>query len=342
MRAFIERARRTAVELERLLDDRMNALVRAAPRGLEPLEVRHAVLDEIESRLVPGPNGMQLFPYDDVVVELIGGTPDDVAALEATLDSDGGLGAAAHARLARRGCRATFNVRIEDLRSTEALRANSTGAGEPLPAAPDPGDAEALRDTTGGLCHEATKGNRYRIVFRRRGAPAEPKAAEPAPPDTVLVITMGSGTEALGCTLAAGRLDVGRVADVRDRDGRLVRQNALVVPEALDPNGTVSRRHAHLAATPGAGGISYRVFDDGSRYGTSIVRRGRTIAVHAGALGVALRDGDELHFGDAVAVVALRASTDSPSPTAAAKGGHVRHDARAENEGTDAPRPSGR
>jgi hypothetical protein len=277
MKAFIERARRTAVELERLLDERVNALVRTTPRGLQPLEVRHAVLDEIESRLVPGPNGLQLFPYDEIRVELIGGTADDVAALEATLQSDGGLDAAAHARLARRGCRATFEITIADLRTAEPSR-----------------DADLESE------------NRYRIQFLRRPAPgADPKRAEASAPDTVLTVTVGTGADAVACSLAQGRLHVGRVADVRDRDGRLVRQNGLVIPEALDPNGTVSRRHAHVAATREAAGTSYRVFDDGSRYGTSIVRSGRTIAVHAGSLGVALRDGDELHFGEAVASISI-------------------------------------
>jgi len=268
MKDLIELARRKAVRLERLLDDRVNALVRTPDRGLEPLEVRAAVLDEIESRTVPGPKGTCLFPFDEVRVELLGGTSEEIAALEATLDSDGGLEAAARARLVDRSCPAPALV----------VRVAS--------AATEPG---TIAET------------RYRVAFRRGSVrPAQ----EPIAP--TLVVTVGSGTAATRCELAHGRLDIGRVADVRDRDGRLVRENALVIPDTYDPHGTVSRRHVHITATSNAAGhVVFRVYDDGSRYGTDVVRHGHTIAVHAGPPGVTLRDGDELHLGEASASVSL-------------------------------------
>jgi hypothetical protein len=271
MRNLIERARRKAVDLERLLDARMTALVRPSPRGLEPLEVRHALLDEIEGRLVPGPKGTLIFPFDEVRVELLGGTSDEIAALEATLESDGGLEEAAYARLIACGCRPPdFALTIQW-----------------LPAAPGQGADD----------------KRYRVHFVRTAKDATSEMRALA---TSLVITIGSGPSAVSREITKGRLDIGRVADVRDREGRLVRQNGLVVPEAEDPHNTVSRRHAHiLVATDADGGTEYRIYDDGSRYGTHIVRNGYTITVHAGSLGVALRDGDELHFGEASATVEI-------------------------------------
>jgi len=271
MRNLIERARRKAVNIERLLDARMTALVRPSPRGLEPLEVRQALLDEIEGHLVPGPKGTLIFPFDEVRVELMGGTSEEIAALEATLESDGGFEAAAYARLVECGCRPP-----EFVLTIECLAA---------------GPGQAVDD------------KRYRVHFVRHAKEPAPEAAAPTAP---LTVTVGIGESSVSRAITHGRLDIGRVADVRDRDGRLVRQNGLVVPDAQDPHNTVSRRHAHiLAAKAGDGSIEYRVYDDGSRYGTHIVRNGYTITVHAGSLGVALRDGDELHFGEASARVTI-------------------------------------
>jgi hypothetical protein len=272
MKELIERARRKAVDLGRLLDSRMDTLVRP-PRGLAPLEVRNAILDEIERRLVPGPKGTYLFPYDEVRVELLGASSDETAALEATLESDGGLEAAARARLAGHGCaRAAFTVEIAS--------------------------AVAGSDVT-----TTEVENRYRVHFRR--LPPRP-APEPSSTPATLRVTVGAGGSAVTCELTRGRVDIGRLAHVRDTAGCLVRHNGLVIGEELDPQGTVSRCHAHLiAATDVAGQPAFRVHDDGSRYGTRIVRNGQTIPVHAGALGVKLRDGDELHFGEAVGRVTL-------------------------------------
>jgi pSer/pThr/pTyr-binding forkhead associated (FHA) protein len=112
-----------------------------------------------------------------------------------------------------------------------------------------------------------------------------------------------------------GRLDVGRVREVRDRDGRLVRRNTVVISDAHDPNGTVSRRHAHVKAVTGPEGHRFfAVYDDGSRYGTRIVRNGETLTVHPGTLGVRLRDGDELHFGEVMAFVRLDSEAASGAP----------------------------
>jgi hypothetical protein len=45
--------------------------------------------------------------------------------------------------------------------------------------------------------------------------------------------------------------------------------------------------------------------DDGSRYGTNVVRNGETIPVHTATSGVRLHDGDEIYFGSAHARVRI-------------------------------------
>ena len=109
---------------------------------------------------------------------------------------------------------------------------------------------------------------------------------------------------------------MGRVAEVRDRAGRLLRRNVLCLGDEYDPNLTVSRRHAHVRAFTDPGGRTvYVLRDDASRYGTRVVRDGKTIAVHPGTAGVHLRDGDELYFGSVCALVRIGVDQSAASCT---------------------------
>jgi hypothetical protein len=270
MRRLIETAKRKAIDIERLLDDRMNTLVRASDRPVEPLEVRNAILDDIERHVIPGPRGTRLFPFDEVRIELLARVPEETVALEAMLDFDGGLETVARQRLVDRQCRLTpdFSLRVTMI------------ARKPWDWPSD---------------------NPYRLSFCR---PPRPEASDQPERATVLELTLSPGGVKAAYNLSQERIDVGRIPEVRDRGGRLVRQNAVVIAEDHDPNGTVSRRHAHIkAALDPRGRRVYMLYDDASTYGTCIVRGGRTIAVHPGSLGVRLRDGDEVHFGEAIAVV---------------------------------------
>ena len=85
------------------------------------------------------------------------------------------------------------------------------------------------------------------------------------------------------------RIQVGRTAEVLDDRRRLVRRNDVVIDE-----GTVSRAHAHIEFVAG----EYRLFDDGSSYGTSVIHQGRLLEVpKAGGRGMKLSSGDEIYFG---------------------------------------------
>lgn len=100
-------------------------------------------------------------------------------------------------------------------------------------------------------------------------------------------------------TLARARINVGRLPDVVDDQQRLTRRNEIFFPEGADPvNATVSRAHAHIRFDPEAG--EFRVYDDRSAYGTSVFRDGTPLTVPPGpGRGIALRDGDEIYFGQA-------------------------------------------
>ncbi len=95
-----------------------------------------------------------------------------------------------------------------------------------------------------------------------------------------------------------GRIDMGRRREVLDAKQRLVRTNHVAFDEdGPDANRSVSRRHAHVMYDAAA--HEYRLLDDRSAHGTSIVRAGRTIAVHPGSRGVRLEAGDEVLLGQA-------------------------------------------
>lgn len=89
------------------------------------------------------------------------------------------------------------------------------------------------------------------------------------------------------------RIHVGRYAEVLDDRRRLVRRNDLVIDD-----GTVSRAHAHVEFDAASG--EFRLYDDGSSYGTSVIHEGRLVDVpKAGARGFRLHPGDEIYFGQA-------------------------------------------
>ena len=77
----------------------------------------------------------------------------------------------------------------------------------------------------------------------------------------------------------------------------------------------MSRRHAHIAYDPASGG--YRLRDDGSVHGTSVVRNGTTVAVPPGSRGRRVRAGDEIVLGEARLRIKLGGDRlSSPAPAA--------------------------
>lgn len=124
------------------------------------------------------------------------------------------------------------------------------------------------------------------LVCRKREevpAPARP-AADSVPVVRFTPVDGGAPSE-----IARTRIQVGRTSEVLDDRRRLVRRNDLVIE-----HDTVSRAHAHLEYTGG----EYRLFDDGSSYGTSVIHNGRLVEVpRAGGRGMRVDSGDEIYFG---------------------------------------------
>ena len=270
MKQLLERARDTVIAVERLLDSRMNLLVRNGERAPEPLEVGHAILKEIQAQAVRDAHGDTLFPHAHVVVELLMNALPPGASLE-SLTSDR-LQAGARQSLAELDCRIPSDFWLEVRRVTQP---------------PDGWPSAAV----------------YRLRFDD-GARRQERAARAA--DSLLTLTLSPDGNPRTHQMLEDRLDIGSVADVRDREGRLVRRNTACISGEEDPKQSVSRRHAHITASSDAHGrVRYVLHDDASTYGTRVMRRGVTIPVPPGTAGVRLRDGDEVYFGAARATVTI-------------------------------------
>jgi hypothetical protein len=238
-----------------------------------PLEILRAVLDDVERRVQPAEQGRRVFPYDRVAVRVRqphSGAPEIEAAF-------GSLETRIRARLAELRCepppRLSVSVEVIDER-------------------PDhwPGDRLYV------LACERTK-------QPAAAATADGGAAPATRPSIQVEVVRGTASEAV-YVFDETVISIGRTADPVDDLGR-TRRNRVAFLDAVDGvTETVGRAHARLRFDPATGG--YSVFDEGSRNGTTIVRRGDTIPVPArDPRGIRLQSGDELQVGRAVLRVTM-------------------------------------
>jgi hypothetical protein len=276
------------MKMDKLLDA-VRRWTRPWPTGTEPMEIRRAILDEVESRIVLAGGGKRVFPFNRLRVFLLAPGPRERIELEAVVRDVWDLAAEIRERLAERGCPVPPDLTV-DVEVTEQ-------------GGPEYGD------------------RRYRIDFERAeraSVPAAPPAA-PAGAGTVAVHipSLAGGRPTLELTVLkgaatrkvysfpAGRLYVGRLEEILDEEGRVRRRNDVAFLEEGDVNQTVSREHARILFDEAAGEIRLRAEPGASS--TRILREGRTVDVSArDPRGVRLQSGDELHFGRACVKVAIR------------------------------------
>ena len=244
----------------------------------EPLEIAQAIVDAIGARLEPAARGRYVFPFNRIHVSIAAASKDDRARFAAVLESEPTLTDRITARLRDAGC------------DTGSLQ--TTVGYVPRPGA-DWNSTEFHIDFTRGVPTVA--------------APAPVPAAAPAPVAATpreLTITVVNGTaEQSTYVFALPRVNLGRCAEVRDTLSRLVRSNHVAFVDLGNSNPSVSRRHAHIEYVEASG--HYRIRDDRSAHGTSVVRNGRTVAVPAGSRGIRLESGDEIVLGEARARVRI-------------------------------------
>jgi hypothetical protein len=203
-----------------------------------------------------------VFPFDLVRVSMRGMEESRAAAFRSTFFQS----YLAHEIQAR--------LQADAVRFPERLRVEvEVGTGLPLPG-------ESWLTVAVSSREEAAAGERARLVIRQ-GSANVPELPLDKP-----------------------RIHIGRDLDVY-RDGAMIRRNDLVFAAESDANRSVSREHAHIDYDPATG--EYRLFNDrwyprGTDCGTRIVRNGLSVEVHRDTRGTKLEPGDEIHFGNAIAI----------------------------------------
>ena len=251
------------------LEGKVKNLIEGAFRkeAREPLEIRRAILGEIEQRIEPVGRDKKTFPFRHLRVRLFASDPQRRAIFKAVFVEDRQL--EKHIlELLRRNCvhlPPDLQISVQLVkRAVIAAESSEQGfsvdyQGEPAKAQSDPEMPEVL-------------------------------------PEVHLTILRGHTTRK-SYRLAKSRINLGRLAEVVDDHHRIVRRNDVVFREG-DIDQTVSREHAHIRLDERTGEL--RLHDDGSAYGTRILRNGQTIEVHASnRRGAKLYPGDEVFLGEA-------------------------------------------
>ena len=258
---ILRKARKVESTLARTLDRAFQQWTKSAP--LEPLETLHAIVDNVEERLEPAGRGRHVFPFNRIKVSILAGSRDIRARYAAVLEGDRQL----QERIANR---------LRDARCEPAdLLVSVSYVARP--------GADWTRPE-------------FHIAFDRVTGTQRASAQDGAL-DLRLIVTHGSA-EKPSYSFSIPRINIGRRAEVRDSRNRLIRTNHLAFTDVDGTaNDTVSRRHAHIDYTDGP--AEFRISDDRSAHGTSIVRNGKTIGVPSASRGIRLQSGDEIVLGEA-------------------------------------------
>ena len=257
------------------------------PTGTEPMEIRRALLDEVESRIVSAGGGKRVFPFNRLHIFLLAPGSRERIELEAVVRDVWDLQAEVRERLTECGCPVPPDLTV-DVEVTEQ-------------GGPEYGD------------------RRYRIDFERveRRVSAPPPAAAPGAgtvqlsvpspgerPTLELTVLKGTATRKV-YSFPAGRLSLGRMEEIVDDEGRVRRRNDVAFLEEGDVNQTVSREQARILYDEASGELRLRAEHGASS--TRILRDGRSIDVSSrDTRGVRLLSGDEIYFGRACVKVAIR------------------------------------
>lgn len=232
-----------------------------------PLEIGQAVLDDVERHVQPVGRGRRRFPFSTVVVR-VHAAPAARAAMSVAFE---GFGTRVRERLAELRCEAppTLDVPLECLDDPAATWPPGQVFDVTYVA-----DAPSIREVTTAVGDAPVMLELHVVVL-------EGKAAEPE-------------WRFVGTTVS-----IGRSTDPTDDLGR-TRRNRVAFLDIVDGvNETVGRAHASLRCDPVTREV--RLFDEGSRNGTSVLRDGEVIAVHRrDPRGVRVRPGDEIQLGRAL------------------------------------------
>lgn len=253
--------------------------------GAEPMELRQAILDEVEGEIVALGAGRRLFPHQELRIHLLAPDAREQTILRAVFEDGWNAEKEIVAHLKERDCQ-VGKLRAEIVYDTRKSR----HYGDRRFYVEFAGSSPPAGATTPASALEAS--------------PAPAAASRP-----ILQLETERGqTEHGTYTFDKGkRWTVGRLPLVLDEHGRARRKNDVAFLEDDDDSRSVSREHARIEYREATRG--YYLVDERSAQGTRIFREGRAIEVASrNRDGLLLRDGDQLHFGRASMLCSLPAA----------------------------------
>ena len=232
-------------------------------RQAAPLEVREAIIEDVEQHAEAAGAGRRVLPYNHIVVTMLAADKPARMRLHAAL---AGLQESIVARLAEIRCAIPAGFAVETRYITRP----------PIAWAP----------------HQ-----RLAFTYDQRDAPDRPAVVPNEPARLRITIARGQATHA-SYTFAESHIRIGRSAQPIDGLGRPRTNQVVFLENGDDHSRTVGRAHASIRYDTTR--REYRVFDDGSHNGTRIMRDGVLFEVKPhDPVGVTLRSGDEIQVGTA-------------------------------------------
>ena len=246
-------------KLEHRIDQKLRQMLRSSSpnQAREPIELYRAILDEVTSRIDSVPRGRLIFAYSCVSVRVLLPNPERRRSYELVFTEADPLTRDVKTYFEENRVEYPASLKV-DVELTENLPLDVSERG-------------------------------FEIAYSN--APSAAPGLDAIP--IRLTILVGNA-ETDKYELAKHRINFGRLAEVLDSDMRTVRRNDVALKDDSGvENSTVSRAHAHLEYDPDAN--RFRLFDDGSARGTTVLREGSVIPVPRGkSKGVLLQPGDEI------------------------------------------------
>jgi hypothetical protein len=233
-----------------------------------PLEIREAVLEDIERRIQPVGRGRRVLPYSRIRVQAI----------------------------LRHADRPSFEAAFQEIQAQVRERLAELRCEIPQDL-----------DVQASFLSEPPEGWIAGRLFAVEYLASEPSPKTPVArprPDSVRVAVVKGQASSSSYLFSAGDISIGRTPEPEDHLGR-VRRNQVVFLDLTDGiTETVGRAHARLRWDSEAG--EYRLYDEGSRNGTAILRGGISMPVPSqDPRGVRVESGDEIQLGRALIQVSF-------------------------------------
>jgi FHA domain len=226
------------------------------------LEIRRAILDEIESRVQPIGNGGRIFPYQLLTISLHVQDDDRRYFLEGSFVEGDRLKFDIHESLRQCGCHQPGRLAVQIKFTDEA--------------------------------NPAWRAKGFNIDYVR-------KRSDIQRPPAKLTVTAGQAT-APSLEITKNYICIGRTLEVKDSQGHVVRRNDLVFTEISDEvNSSVSRAHAHIRFDESAGAFRL-CDDNSAQGTYVYRNDRLSEVPRNSLNGIKLRSDDEIYFGKAVVI----------------------------------------